>query len=86
MKKFAVTVAIQTGGYEKSTLTLVEAEHGPAAERAALLAECHADIGEGAEWVEGETSISDCNGDFIYSVSRVREITDEEYALLKEYL
>lgn len=86
MKRYAVNVAIQAGGCEKNTLTLVLAENEAEASTRALLAECHADLGSGAEWLEGQESISDCDGEFIYSIIRVREIPEEHYQIVKEYL
>lgn len=86
MTLYAVNVAILAGGCEKSTLTLVSATSEEEAGRKALIAECHADLDAGAEWLEGEESISDCDGEFIYSVIRVREIPDDHAAIVKMYL
>lgn len=83
MKAFLVDVKIQTGEYEKNVQSLVFSETQEDAKKEALLGQCHGDIGNDSEWVEG--GIADMHWEFHYSVSSFREVAPEDVGVLKKY-
>ncbi len=83
---FLVTLKIQTGEYEKTTHTLVK--HAVTEESAAtqaLLAECHCNLDDGAEWLEKGQQIEDLHGEMIYTLYDCKPVTEQELPTLEKF-
>lgn len=85
MKLFIVELKIIAGEYEKSSKKLVEANTSADACDAALLGECHGSIGQGAEYDEDRSGISDMYWTFHYSVSSCIEVAEKHADVIRLY-
>jgi hypothetical protein len=84
MKTYIVVINIQAGSHQKRCTKLIKADTKEQAENDALLGECHGDIGESAEWIDG--GISDLGDEFRYTVHSSKEVAPEHTDVLLTYL
>ena len=79
MKSFVIKLHMLLGEYEKSSICLVRAQTRADAEKRAIEMESHnepRDMGDGS-WADG---------DFIYRIDSVKEVSYLTFEYLKEYI
>tara|TARA_A100001391_G_scaffold6656_1_gene4280 strand:+ start:450 stop:728 length:279 start_codon:yes stop_codon:yes gene_type:complete len=80
-----VDVNIQIGEYEKQTSTLILCSDENEAMKRALLAEAHCSVDDGAMFLS-DNQLEDCYGEMIYTVDKVKEVTESEFEVLKKFM
>lgn len=84
MNNYLVKVKVRNGEYENSALSLVKASSENEACKVALLNQCHNDIGDGAEWID--SGISDCFGEFHYTIRGCLSVPEMDFHVLNKYI
>ena len=85
MKTFIITLNLQAGEYEKTSITLVKGINEQEAMQEALLAECHCTEDDGGlDWADG--GVYDLHGEFHYSVRNCTLVNQDHVAILSQYI
>lgn len=82
-KYFIVNLLIRAGEYEKSGISLIQAEDEMKAGKLALEGECHYDL-ENVYWENG--GVYDAQGEFFYRVKSCKEVPAEHVPVLLQYI
>ena len=81
MKHYLVGIEVNAGGYEKHTVSLIQAPNKYKAGDIALYGEAHDP--ESLDW--DDCGVSDLHGEFRYSINSTQEVPEEEVPILLKY-
>ena len=84
MKTFFITLTVITGLFEKNTQQLIKAPDAKTAGDYAIYCEAHDP--KGLDWVDHPRGVVDMSYQFLYAVSSVKEVPEQEIEVLKQYI